>query len=1527
MPKATTVKKSDEFKPKSKFDSANDKKRGESSAPALTMPWETELMEICSKQVSLSHPMLESGSVTMEYGLSPSAIPLQAGIKVMTGGAFGQVAAYDDKISDSRSIIFNAMGGEMEFAPPNMKGVDALGKLAVINLVAEKPYEGGNSPAEQAPAADLDSLPQAEEAAALDDIHSADNEASISEQPQGDVSQTEISIRTAEPLVISPIENDDFQMELDNAEYVKLKGDFDPKMKFHRTKLTYRNAVVAPEFETVSDSMGLHLPDSESMELDRDALLKNGYGNPEEYDEDYSAVDGIDICFSKEGAEIVGWNYEDDEEESLPKEDAKPTDTAEKAPANSSTVKIGEANFYLYNTESQNGNVRSAERCECYHNSFEIKLQAVSINEQGELTGSVKSINLLTNPDVKVLCESITCDSLNGIRTDTALLKRGETQYALEQVTFEKSEQIFAKSAQAEINGYPAVLHDALLKSDGSISYQSADVETVLHFGLNREDKNSRYDESARAFFTFRLGAGTIINNHFDSGFRALETASQQKSGENQIDAEKERIEKTKTVSKKKAAFKESHIETDDKRTDQKIEGDIFTDDGFLRLENARFDFQGDDAGSAAIRGTGEFRFLKIPYDISVPGKKGGQTGSHLTGMTSQKSDREEQTDFTIGQDGKINAEFDDSVELPMLKNNSETISVINTLTLNDAAVEDSVLTAKSVRLDRGLGLQQDMEDDTESETAKTLFGIGLKGTIADVGGSARLDKNDGIIGETEKKQLGQFEVSDFLGFLDVSGDYAAGTLHASLHSEEQSEKEQSKKLFGESKHITDAGLSIPIAGPLSFEFSAGTSLEIGGELSADMARNPSKSFGEEMQPNETMELGGSLDISGSASVNLSAGVAAGVSALVTNLLAADLKLNAELGAQLDTKLTGGTSLGKENGKLRQVDDLAIEGGLDATLKGALSLSSDVKFLIWKANIFTIEIGKKEIKLAQVHGTATREAGARGLKNGWHFESLELSAEAFGKKAGLALKNQKAAKSEPIQITKEAVDAIGSDAMGAWAVLEDLKREQSLNGDRAYFISKEEQAALNEKIAVTAETVRQKLEKYVSALAEYEKQLVQEEKAASQAVKTARDEQNEYRHRDEIRQVAMRQAEIGGFDLENYRQEQEQELLGEKKEPENALSRDERAKIREENKQREQNNSIVRAKNKMLRQMASADFVIARQLGIYNDAMAAAKDSYDTFAQAENMKLTAKGKDIPRENLYQMSSEMSDSDFLYKEHKFWGTGADELKRLTGFGGRGDSYFKSLYANAVNSNRGREREGFGIYRKVFRVHSDPGSAEKSQIRNMSGYDLLKIILTDRYPKGACDADGNDRSGQVIGGTPEDKLKALKYLFNENSRESLTDAFTRKALGFEKDKTKQQSMLDDSDRIYAALFDTTMQDMTAKGNVDIDEKLSELNNKLEESKEKYLQTVQKHLDAQAALVKVHAEQADCQSKLDSLKKNVAAGVSLKGESVAGAVNAVDFMEKDFQAINSGKRLMEAAAESRESLEILKKAGAAQ
>lgn len=951
-----------------------------------------------------------------------------------------------------------------------------------------------------------------------------------------------------------------------------------------------------------------------------------------------------------------------------------------------------------------------------------------------------------------------------------------------------------------------------------------------------------------------------------------------------------------------------------------------------MQLEDARFDFSNDKDGSASVRGTGSFRFLKIPYDITVPGKKGVGSASHIKGDTQEKQEHENETDFTIDNGGKINAKLGNFVQLPMLKGKNESESVIKTLTLNDAAIKDSVLTAESVRIDRGFNLQQDIEDNTESETAKRLFGMGLSGTIADVGGSARLSRDKGIIGETEKKQLGQFAVSDFLGFLDASGDYAAGTLHAGLHAGAEKSRDNTQKLVGESKNLTDAGISIPIAGPLSFEFSAGTSLEIGGELSADLARDPPKSFSEEMEPDETMALGGSLDISGSASVNLSAGVAAGVSALVTNLLAADIKLNARLGADFDTELTGGTALGKENGRLKQVDDLSIKGALDVTLSGALSLSSDVKFLIWKANIFTLELGKKEIKLAKASGTVTREAGAEGIKNGWHFESLDLSAEAFGKKAGLALKNQEPAKPEPISVTKEAAEAIGKDALGAWAVLEDLKRQQSLDNDRAYFMDKAEQTALNDKIQTMTATVKEKLEKYVSALVKYENRLVREEEAAAEAVKAARDEQNEYRHKDEIRQVAMRQAKIGGFDLENYRQEQEQELLSERKEPENALSKEEKAKIREENrsiraknKLIEQNNSIIRTKNKMLRQMASADFAIARQVGIYNDAMATAKDSYDTFAQAENMKLTAESKDISQEKLYQTSSEMSDSDFLYNDHRFWGKGADELKRLTSFGGRGDSYFKALYTNAINSARGRDREGFGIYRKVFRVHSDPGSDEKSQIRNMSGYDLLKIILTDRYPKGACDADGNDRSGKVIGATPEDKLKALKHLFNENSTEDLTDAFTRRILGFEKDKTRQQAMIDDSDRIYEAIFDTTMQNMTAHGNVDIDEKLLELNNKLEGSKEKYLQTVQEHLDTQAAVVKVRAQQEDCRIKLDSLKKNVAAGVALKEASVAGAVGAVDFMEKDFSDINSGKRLMKAVSEHKGSQEVLEQAGA--
>ena len=1497
-------------------------------------PWETDLLEVYGKRISLSHPYLSSGEVSLEYGLSPSVVPLQEGITARPGRAFGQVSVYDDEAAGTRSVIFNAAGGTVEFAPPNLGGIGALGELAVATVVAEEPI--AKTPSEKETVADQ-SAQQLPDPAELK-MQPAENGV----QPNQDALQstsltgmaaqgaaggtTEISLRLKEPLVIQPLK--EFRMELGEAEYVKRKNQGEPKLKFHKTKLSYDNRPLAADFETVSDERGLHFPDGKTaVGLDLNVLQPGRYGVTQE-------TVGVNLLLDDAGVslELLSRSNDAPAKERLHQgasgaKDTKPL--VKELWTSQAEVAIGEAKFFLHGVRKSGGKVIAAEEGRSSFHSFDLRLREIQVNDQEALSGEVVSMLPLTNPNITIQCGRVSCDKERGIETEFAMLKRGKQEYELNGVTFGEDEKIFAKTLRSEINGYNATLYNATIRSYGEISYEKAEVKTVLHYGLNKGDKDAVYNENAQAFFTFQLDKGSVFNDQFGVGTQALKLASKQRRMEQGLlIGEKQKKTKKKDGKKEKTAAKQKRIPLGDTRSSEKIEGDIFTDDGFVQLEDAVFDFRNDSEEAAAIKGRGGFRLLAIPYNIVVPGKE-----RPLEGTTQEKKDPEDVMDFTVSEDGKITAEFEDSIELPMLKHGNEAESIVRTLTLENAAIEDGVLTAKSVRVDQGLGGQLDLEDITQSETAQKLFGAGVKMTMAYVGGKAELIRDKGVTGNTETKRMGQFEVSDFLGFLDISGDYGAGKFHAALKKGEEEENEHSTKLFGEkNKYVTDAGLSIPLAGPLSFDFGVTTSLGVGGELSADLEREDGKSFGEEMASDQTMALEGELKVEGSASVGVSAGLAVGISALITNLLSADLKLNANLSAAFETMLKGGTALGKEDGKLKQAKNLEVEGGLDATLKGELNLTSDIKFLIWKGNIFTLELGKKTIKLEPVHGKGVREVDPQNPKNAWNFESLDLSAEAFGKKAGLALKEQKKAKQEPLAVTAAKVNAMGEDAKGAWTILEDLKREQKLNKERVYFMEKSEQTALNERIRIMTATVQEKLTNYVSKLNEYKEKLESEEADAKRAVETARDEQLAYQQRDDVRQQTLKNTATGGFDLSKYKQTAERDLsqLIPEKElvvPKTATGA-EKTKIKQKNeeisarnkkleKKREaweKYNKGVRAQNKHLRQMASIDFAIARILGIYDNAVRYVEDSYDVYSEVQNLKMLAKNKETPDSDLFKKREDMKPHEFLYGTFGTFGSNLEQLEYLTRFGEGYESYFKALSVGVWNHGGDPEKE-LGIYgTALWKL----GSKNQPVLDGrMDGYRMLRIILEDKYPKGTCDpkkkdANGKplDLSGGIIGGMPEQKLKALKYLFKgKEKKESLYDALFRSVLGEKKKKNRQESMLDDTDEIYRALFESDVQTMTNKGNVDIGEKLAELDQNLAKSKEKYLSAVKMHLDAQSAVAKVRAEQAECEAKLAKLQRDVATGVTLQGQAVAAATGAVDFMAKDYDEIESGKSMMDA------------------
>lgn len=187
----------------------------------------------------------------------------------------------------------------------------------------------------------------------------------------------------------------------------------------------------------------------------------------------------------------------------------------------------------------------------------------------------------------------------------------------------------------------------------------------------------------------------------------------------------------------------------------------------------------------------------------------------------------------------------------------------------------------------------------------------------------------------------------------------------------------------------------------------------------------------------------------------------------------------------------------------------------------------------------------------------------------------------------------------------------------------------------------------------------------------------------------------------------------------------------------------------------------VGEENTRRRKMAAIDLAIARVLGIYSLSMNAAKDDYDFYAQKQNMLIPAKNQKIREKNkangtnyeeekLYRRINEMSEADFLFGYHGTWGRGMSMLEYVTSFGATGDfNYFRSLYQSALDIKGERKIDGFGsIYEPIFRC-----------MPNLSGFEFLKIVLSDTYPSGVKTKKGVILGNTPIKATPKEKLQAF------------------------------------------------------------------------------------------------------------------------------------------------------------------------
>ena len=909
--------------------------------------------------------------------------------------------------------------------------------------------------------------------------------------------------------------------------------------------------------------------------------------------------------------------------------------------------------------------------------------------------------------------------------------------------------------------------------------------------------------------------------------------------------------------------------------------GDL-TDDGFVKMEEAESKVVSNEGEYKGQLGKAKFRFNEIPYTIPLFNKQ------ELKGKTKPKEAGDTMQDFSVDTAGKLYVDFDEPIELSLIGNEKIEQYIVAAIVLEGVSIKDSRLTAEKIRIDLGVAPKSDDDkkdqsgEESEDEgIIKKLFGENIHGTFANTSAINNID-NEGIHADPGRKSLGAFGASEFLGFLDVEGDYPTG--HLEVGFEKQKDLGM-PKLFSETvQNVLGDGVCIPIIGPLAIKVSISPNVSIGGSLSATLDRG--KSFGEKLEPGESMDLSGEAEIKGEAALNMEAGLAltAGISSV-----SVDLTLGSKLSAGIGVKAQADTALGLRDGKLKQTKDLNLDGGVEINLQGEVSLSSKVNFFIWNATLFKLDLCSKEISLQPFRGQASRDMDAEGLTQGWHFESMGLSAKGLGQKTVDAMRDakglKKLEKQRKLQMSKEAAESLGKEVESAWTLLEELNRENKLEKERAYLTTEEEKTALNDRIGKLTEEVENKISEYVIALRQYRMQLYSKEADSQKEVEKAREERFRCLERDSIRQIALQDIQKGGFLFEKYLPMTEEESKGKFQ-------------------------STVDKENKRRNKMAAIDFTIARALGIYSKAYEKERDAYDLFARKENLKRQIEkqqGKESTDAE-YILSKDMTEDQFLCDEKPIWGAPVERLRHATKYGLKPeDNYFNAIRGNVTCKFVGSE------YRKFFLRKNSQGKVV--ELEGMKTYDFLQNLMLGVYPKGACDEKGNSIEGQKIDKIDAaDKTELYKKLFkNTLSAEDKRMDYINKILDgkdYKKKKTQRDYMMEDINKILQELFGSNLDEMVAKGNVNMSEKLKELDDNLETTKTEYLKAMENHYEVENAVEKVEAEKKAWGWKLLELKKKINRGMELKQGSVAAANFAVNFIQKDYADAANGVTMVKDA-----------------
>lgn len=1070
-------------------------------------------------------------------------------------------------------------------------------------------------------------------------------------------------------------------------------------------------------------------------------------------------------------------------------------------------IEIGETKFYLKNPERENDVVHADSAIVDFY-GFTAVLEGITAQDHKYLK-AVKGKSTFQGYDVDMSDVSVD-------EADSKTLKVG--------------------TAETLIEGFVTIMNNYEYAKDMGVSYESADVKTQMNFGINKE-KPQKSTGVAQDFVDFKIGKGT----YSEAGF----------------------IENTRSENIAASKALEVTDASGAKRKSSVFEREIYTQDGFAKLEDPEFEFVKDKDEAAQLKGEGKVKFLKLPYSLTRDGK------SLVSGKAKGK-DAVKKVKFIVDKTGGLSAVFDDdeNAELSLIGEN-KTENIIRTFTLGDMSIKNGYLNAGKVRMDRGLGAEQ------------KLFDCKISGTVADESKKASIDLT-GLNAEMKKSTLGTYEVKDFMGFLDGKVDYPNGKLAVSAKKELETENPEGGFFNFKGQNVADT-VSVTTGIPLlQVKFGFKPSASIGGEVGFSAERG--EAFDNEWKDKSELKLNGEVKAEGKASIEAKTGVEFGVPVLAN----IDLLLGGELGAKIEGALEGGTKYQYDAGSkaFQREDDFEFAGNLGGSISGELNLSSNINFVFLNATLFKFELLNKDFGKLEYKVEGSKDKSKKGLTEGWNIRSSEFSAEAFSKAIGKKYKNDNESKGEKIDSNelKKLVASSEKDTEDAWAVLCELRKQRE---DTLIVLEKKDKEALEKQIAAVTKEVKEKIEQHLTLLQNSKTTREKEQEQYQIEMDNLAKQLSSYQVQSGISKDVFEKAKWGGFDKEKYQNKEVPEEIDRSKYQ--YLDDWNISDMKLHIAAQKQYNAAVNERKKIIEEqnknnkMAAIDLMIANMLGMVSKENLEEigrkydRKNKDTFCFIEFSKF----EEDEKIHIYELYTQFISTGLsLYESQSSY---YSILKERVFF----DKKIARGTGDLLKNDKVRFVRNQWDFPKPFReiVVNNP---------HLTMEELLRYVLKNKNP-----------DGSELNATPEQKLELLNKAFGFAESLTIDDSI------FYEDRVSAAKVIKNglakkTGEKFSNIFSTSLDDVVKGENViDIFEKVEKLQSDIETA-EKKIEYVRGIINkTQSAIKDVENKQKDYQMKLLSLKTDSELALANKKFNRNAARNVVKTYSEEYIDKMKGNR----------------------